>query len=134
MSRHVFTYGSLMFPEVWTLVVTGRYRSIAGTLAGHGRFAVAGQTYPGMIAAADERVVGVLHLDVDDADLARLDDFEGDDYRRVTVSVDCADGTTRASETYLYLRQDRLLPSAWDPEAFAMDRFIATYCRDKLGP
>jgi len=134
MSRHVFTYGSLMFDEVWTLVVTGRYRSLAGTLADHGRFAVAEQAYPGMIASADARVVGVIHLDVDDTDLRRLDRFEGDDYRRVTVSVACADGAIRDSETYLYEHPERLLASAWEPAAFAMDHFIATYCRDKLGP
>ena len=123
MTRHVFTYGSLMFPDVWTLVVSGRYRSVAGTVRGHARFAVVDQTYPGMIVSSDAQVDGVVHLDVDDADLARLDDFEGDDYRRGTVEVACADGSTRAAETYLYLPRDRLLTSAWEPDAFAMERF-----------
>jgi gamma-glutamylcyclotransferase (GGCT)/AIG2-like uncharacterized protein YtfP len=132
--RNVFTYGSLMFDEVWTRVVKGRYRSIAATLADHARFAVADQDYPGMIPLGGGRVEGVLHLDVDEADLARLDRFEGDDYLRLSVSLACADGATRAGETYVYLLRDRLLESSWDPGAFAMAHFIATYCRDRFDP
>ena len=130
----VFTYGSLMFAEVWTRVVTGRYRALAARLADHARFAVAGETYPGMIASAGATVDGVLYLDVDDADVARLDRFEGDDYRRETVTLACADGSTRTGDTYVYLPRDRLTKSPWDPDAFPMDVFIATYCRDHLAP
>ena len=133
MSRHVFTYGSLMFPPVWSLVVAGRYRSLAGTLAGHARFAVDAQDYPGMVVRSGASVDGVLYLDVDEADLARLDRFEGDDYRRAMVDVATAEGTLPA-ETYVYLQAERLLASPWDPAAFAMQRFIDTYCRDRLGP
>jgi gamma-glutamylcyclotransferase (GGCT)/AIG2-like uncharacterized protein YtfP len=129
---HVFTYGSLMFPQVWTRVVTGRYESVAATLVGHARFAVHEQDYPGMTRSASASVDGVLYLDVDDADVARLDDFEGADYRRDTVIVRCADGRVREAGAYLYLPSERLLPTSWEPEAFALDRFLATYCRDKL--
>ena len=134
MSSHVFTYGSLMFADVWTLVVKGAYRSIAASLADHARYAVADADYPGMVPSDGGRVDGVLYLDVDDADLARLDHFEGDDYRRAQVSLRCDDGTTRTGQTYVYLLRDRLLASPWEPAAFAMDRFIATYCREKLDP
>jgi gamma-glutamylcyclotransferase (GGCT)/AIG2-like uncharacterized protein YtfP len=130
---NVFTYGSLMFPEVWTLVVAGAYRSIAATADDHARHAVAGQDYPGMVARAGGRVAGVLYLDVSAEDVARLDHFEGDDYRRVEVPLVDADGVARTGATYLYLPAGRLLEAAWEPDAFAMDRFIATYCRAKLG-
>ena len=131
--RHVFTYGSLMFAEVWTRVVAGRYRSLPATLSDHARFAVAEQTYPGMVPADGQRVVGVAYLDVDAADVDRLDRFEGDDYHRRSVSIACDDGVTRNGDTYVYLPVERLLASPWEPDAFAMERFIATYCRDKLG-
>ena len=133
MTVNVFTYGSLMFVEVWSRVVEGDYRSMPGTLSGHARFAVRDALYPGMVAMADARVDGVLYLDVQPDDLTRLDAFEGDDYRRIAVAIDCDDGVTRPSQTYLYRLQDRLLTDGWAPDAFAMDRFIATYCRDKLG-
>jgi gamma-glutamylcyclotransferase (GGCT)/AIG2-like uncharacterized protein YtfP len=132
MSAHVFTYGSLMFPEVWSLVVRGDYRSTQATLHGHTRFAIDGETYPGMVTVPDGRVTGVLYLDVGDDDLARLDVFEGDDYRRINATVVDPDGASHVAETYLYLPTDRLLASPWHPDAFAMQRFIETYCRDRL--
>jgi gamma-glutamylcyclotransferase (GGCT)/AIG2-like uncharacterized protein YtfP len=132
MSSHVFTYGSLMFAKVWTRVVIGRYRSLAATLDGHARFAVVEQTYPGMIVAPGESVVGVIYLDVTDDDLDRLDHFEGEDYRRATVTVESEDGVARPCETYVYLLDDRLLASPWDPNAFALQRFLDTYVRDRL--
>ena len=133
MTRRVFTYGSLMFPEVWSLVVAGRYRRVDARLDGHARFAIRGEHYPGMVSVAGGQVAGVLYLDVDDADLARLDHFEGDDYVRRPVDVATDDGMLRA-ETYVYRLHDRLLTSAWAPDAFAMQDFIATYCRDRLDP
>jgi gamma-glutamylcyclotransferase (GGCT)/AIG2-like uncharacterized protein YtfP len=130
MTSHVFTYGSLMFAEVWTRIVTGRYRSVEGTLHDHARFAVIAQDYPGMIHAPGASVTGMVHLDVDAADVERLDRFEGDDYRRVTVSVACSDEVVRSCGTYLYLPVDRLTGTPWEPAAFAMERFLATYCRE----
>ncbi len=132
MSTNIFTYGSLMFAEVWTRVVTGDYRSVRARLDGYARFEVRDQTYPGMVAQANSQVAGVLYLDVDDADLARLDHFEGDDYQRVAHEVACEDGFARAAETYVYRLHDCLLKTSWQPETFAMQRFLDTYCRDKL--
>ncbi len=129
---NVFTYGSLMFPEVWSLVVSGDYRAIQATLDGHARFAIDGETYPGMVRMRGSHVPGVVYLDVDDDDLARLDAFEGDDYLRAAVTVADLHSTAHAAQTYLYLPAERLLASPWQPDAFAMQRFIETYCRDRL--
>ena len=132
MSKNVFTYGSLMFPEVWTRVVVGDYRSVRARLEGHARFEVRDQSYPGMVAQAGSSVEGVLYLDVGDADFARLDHFEGDDYARASIEVACEDGIARAAETYVYRLRDRLLNTLWQADRFAMQRFLDTYCRDKL--
>jgi gamma-glutamylcyclotransferase (GGCT)/AIG2-like uncharacterized protein YtfP len=134
MSRHVFTYGSLMFADVWSRVVKGRYASIEGRVEHHARYAIDGADYPGMVARDGSRVTGRLYLDIDDDDLRRLDEFEGVDYRRDVVTVTAADGIVRDAETYVYLRGERLLDTAWVPEEFAMQRFLETYCRDRLGP
>lgn len=133
MKRHVFTYGSLMFREVWSLVVVGTHRRIDACLHDHARFAINGESYPGMVSAAGSRVAGILHLDVEPADLERLDRFEGADYRRASVDVVTPDGSMRA-ETYVYLLRDRLSTTPWAPDAFAIERFIATYCRERLSP
>ena len=132
MSHHVFTYGSLMFPEVWSRVVAGDYRALSARLDGYARFEVRDQTYPGMVPQQHAHVAGVLYLDVDGADLARLDEFEGDDYLRVSCDVSCDDGVARPAQTYVFRLPAGLLKTEWRPDAFAMQRFLETYCRDKL--
>ncbi|HZW22072.1 gamma-glutamylcyclotransferase family protein [Noviherbaspirillum sp.] len=133
MSCHVFTYGSLMFPEVWQRVVRGGYRSAPARLDGHVRFEIAGETYPGMIVRRGAAVDGVLYFDVSPADMAALDAFEGSEYRRDTVKVALASGEQVDAGTYIYLLPQKLSESSWLPEAFQMERFIDSYCRAKLG-
>ena len=133
MSAHVFTYGSLMFPEVWCRVVRGDYGSAPARLDGHARFEITGETYPGMIPCQGSAVDGVLYFDVTPADVAALDAFEGIEYRRESVSVALASGATVEAGTYIYLLPQKLSKSPWMPEAFQMERFIGSYCREKLG-
>jgi gamma-glutamylcyclotransferase (GGCT)/AIG2-like uncharacterized protein YtfP len=133
MSTHIFTYGSLMFPQVWQRVVRGAYRSAAARLDGHARFEISGETYPGVIAAAGAAVSGVLYFDVSAEDVAALDAFEGSEYRRDSVAVTLESGETLAAGIYIYLLPEKLSKSPWLPEKFQMERFIGTYCREKLG-
>jgi gamma-glutamylcyclotransferase (GGCT)/AIG2-like uncharacterized protein YtfP len=136
MSSNVFTYGSLMFAPVWERVVRGTYRSAAATLSQHRRFALADETYPGMIAQPGADVTGVVYFDVDPADLLALDRFEGEEYRRICVPVQpLATGgvsvaPTVMAETYLFEAVHRLSALPWEPEAFALQRFLDSYCRD----
>lgn len=130
---HVFTYGSLMFPEVWRRVVRGEYRSLTARLDGHARFAIEGETYPGMVARDGAWVEGMLYFDVSPADIGALDAFEGSEYRRDTVDVVLASGERVEAGTYIYLLPQKLSGSPWLPEAFQMERFIGSYCREKLG-
>lgn len=133
MSFHVFTYGSLMFPEVWQRVVRGGYRSVPARLDGHARFEIAGETYPGMVAAPGASVDGVLYFDVSPEDMAALDHFEGSEYRRDTIRVTLDSGEAVEAGTYIYLLPQKLSGSPWLPDAFQMERFIGSYCREKLG-
>lgn len=130
---HIFTYGSLMFPEIWQRVVRGNYRSATATLPGFARYALADDTYPGMVAQAEAVVEGVLYYDVAPPDLAALDAFEGREYRREKVNVVIESGETVIACTYIFLAEQRLSGLPWEPQAFQMSRFIGTYCSDKLG-
>ena len=132
MPSHIFTYGSLMFPQVWHRVVRGDYRSAPARLDGHVRFAITGETYPGMVARPGMSVEGVLYFDVSPVDVSALDAFEGDDYRRHMVRVSLASGEAVEAGTYIYLPTQKLSESPWLPEAFQMERFIGSYCREKL--
>ncbi|MGH8810161.1 MAG: gamma-glutamylcyclotransferase, partial [Noviherbaspirillum sp.] len=73
------------------------------------------------------------YFDVAPQDVAALDAFEGVEYRRDPVQVTLESGAAVAAATYVYLLPQNLSDSAWLPEAFQMERFIGSYCRDKLG-
>lgn len=133
MTAHVFTYGSLMFPQVWERVVRGRYRSARGILSGFARYAIEGETYPGMVAEAGAQVEGVLYFDVEGDDLAALDAFEGIEYRRDKVPVITESGEQVDAYTYIYLMPGRFSGQPWNPQEFQMERFIGTYCAMRLG-
>ena len=127
MTGNVFTYGSLMFDEVWRRVVAGHYRSAPATLHGYRRFEVGGVTYPGMIAAPGEQVSGLLYLDVGADDMARLDAFEGAEYRRDALQVMLAGGETVYAWSYVWLDQARVTDAPWQSEAFRLREFLQTY-------
>ena len=133
MSSHVFTYGSLMFPQIWQRVVCGGYRFAPAVAAGFSRHKILGETYPGMIAQADCAVDGIVYFDVAPHDLEALDSFEGVEYRREQISVTLDSDETIQACTYIYLHPEKLSESPWQPETFQMARFIDSYCRGKLG-
>ena len=125
---HVFTYGTLLFPEVMD-AVTGRiFARVPATLAGFTRVRVRGAVYPAAREKAGASIAGLLYLDVDAAALARLDRFEGALYERRSVRVMRDDGASSAAEVYAVARahHGRLEPRAWDPEQFRREH-LATY-------
>lgn len=130
---HIFTYGSLMFPQIWQRVVRGNYRSAPATAPGYARYALADDTYPGMIARPQTTVEGVLYFDVDAQDIAALDAFEGSEYRRDQIDVVIDSSEIVIACTYIFMAEQRLSSLPWEPQAFQMSRFIGSYCRDKLG-
>jgi gamma-glutamylcyclotransferase (GGCT)/AIG2-like uncharacterized protein YtfP len=137
MPSKVFTYGSLMYPEVWNRVVAGRYQHEPAVVAGFRRYAIDGETYPGAQANADAILHGVLYHEVEEADLLRLDAFEGADYQRITVQATpvaapgrgaCGAKPLQAS-LYVYTRTSRLLCREWsvaDFEREGLARFLSS--------
>ena len=148
---HVFTYGSLMFERVWSRVVAGTYRAAAPAWPDSGGSGSGAQDYPSLDGLGDGRpeqdpgrargqaaVDGVLYLDVEAADLAALDAFEGPDYRRIQVPVACG-SRSRAdrrrvpwsvADTYLFVADRQGRAGSWDPQEFErerMERFLRDY-------
>ena len=158
---NVFTYGSLMFPAVWTRVVSASYRSVAATLPGFRRQRVRGEDYPALerVAKEDRRatVDGILYLDVSPGDLALLDAFEGEDYRRIEATVAVAPlavappaaadsvapgpvavqtcrpagaAVMLPAQVYLFVASAKVEAGEWDPAEFErerIERFLRTY-------
>ena len=98
MARHLFAYGSLCAPAVFTLVTGLRRRAEPATLARHRAVRVRGQAYPmlqrlGAPEAAQGDVhggvglTGRLYRHLPASAWRRLDAFEGAWYRRRRVTV-----------------------------------------------
>lgn len=120
-----------MFAPVWEVVVAGRYRSLPAVLGGYRRLAVRGEDYPVAVPARDACIRGVLYLNLSPEDLARLDRFEGEAYRRRAVQV-IAGGRRLPAEVYELRPEFRHLaaPTPWDPERFVAEglrRFLARH-------
>jgi gamma-glutamylcyclotransferase (GGCT)/AIG2-like uncharacterized protein YtfP len=126
---HVFTYGTLMFPEVWKTVVGRMFTAVEGNAAGFAIFRVQDAVFPGIIAAQAASVRGVVYLDVDPAAVARLDKFEDDFYVRQPVRVDCADGRQRDAEAYVVPAANRhvLTDEPWERGTFVASGGLAHF-------
>jgi gamma-glutamylcyclotransferase (GGCT)/AIG2-like uncharacterized protein YtfP len=133
---NVFTYGTLMFSPVWERVVAGQYDSVAATVTGFARFAVANEAYPGCVRRTQESVLGRLYLNLTPADCARLDAFEGQHYARTFCVADIAGSAQQVPAwIYEYLLPQGLAGLPWNPEQFereAMATFISTYSPTRL--
>lgn len=128
---HLFTYGSLMFPEVWNTVVRGSYQKQPARLYGFQRRAIESETYPAAIAAGvDDHIDGQLYMNITADDMQRLDRFEGDDYDNVEVPLTLANGEVVMARLYLYRHRERLAARDWDVAWFEREgikSFIAQY-------
>lgn len=131
----VFTYGTLLFPEVMAAVAGRAFASLPATLAGYARRGVRGAVYPAACACSGATIAGVLYLDVDATALGRLDRFEGAMYERRRLVVCDAGGRERDAETYVVApdHAHRLDDTSWDPERFRREHLAAYLVRCRGG-
>ena len=131
---NLFTYGSLMFPEVWERVTGLSGAGQPASLADHAARRLRGQTYPALVTAVGERTEGVLYADVTPEALARLDAFEGHFYERVMVGVSVGDGAKTSTWVYRAALPDDpdILEERWDPEGFQREH-LGRFLQDDPG-
>lgn len=135
VTRHCFTYGSLMCEDIMAAVCAVPVGSVAArpaNLAGYVRHPVAGETYPGMIPSPEDEVQGRLYLDLPPAAWPRLDRFEGEMYKRQAVNVRLEDGSEVEAEAYVFRPEfvGRLATGEWNFAAFLREgknRFTGLY-------
>ena len=131
---HAFTYGSLMSLDIMARVCglpVSALKPEPALLTGHTRHPVRDQAYPGLVPSPNPaaQVAGVLYRDLPDAVWARLDRFEGPEYRREGVAL--AQPPVQAW-VYVYRPElrGRLLDGDWDVAEFHRSgkaRFEAQY-------
>jgi len=98
----LFTYGTLMSPEIMMKVAGCQLVSVPVTLSGYQRSLVRGEVYPGITEVDEAQVDGVLYLEVPAAALQRLDVFGGEMYERRGVTVQEEGGIAREAMTYVF--------------------------------
>lgn len=127
---HLFTYGSLMFEQVWDKLVKGNYLSQKATLNGYTRRSVKEDEYP-VIFQGDEYVEGVVYYDISDEDMQTLDAFEGEYYERKEVELVVKGSMIQACVYVLKTDYFHIIdPKPWSEGVFAtqgLPRFLANY-------
>ncbi|MCX5643505.1 MAG: gamma-glutamylcyclotransferase [Phycisphaerae bacterium] len=119
---NLFTYGSLMFDEVWSRLARCDYLKRPGRLHGFTRRRVHDDVYPVILKSSNGVCVdGVVYFGVGDEDLRRLDVFKGPAYDRQTHAVVVEGGEKRPAEVYVLNEDFSHLVTAckWDPQWFA---------------
>lgn len=75
-STNIFTYGSLMYPEVMYRIVEGQdYKTEPALLKGYSRLQVRGAVYPGLTKDESKSVQGVLYFNISEKDVKTLHHF-----------------------------------------------------------
>ena len=97
----LFVYGTLLFGEVLDRVVGRRPDSRRAAAPGYAVRRVPGQSYPGMIADPRGVAGGLLLAGLSALELRALDLYEGDEYRRTSITVVDETGAVLEVETYL---------------------------------
>lgn len=123
--RHIFTYGSLMFPVVWQSIVKHNYEYQPAWLDGFRRTCIHGDNYPVVLPRAGQKnLEGVVYFSVKALDIRKIDEFEGEYYfrKRIYPRILLND-QPKTIEADLYVLKPKYAElasrRAWDTEFFA---------------
>ncbi len=104
----LFVYGTLRDETLRARLLGRRVRALPARLRGFAVRAVRDADYPALVPDRSGVVTGLLLTGLDAGDLARLDRYEGGEYRRVPVRAEVA-GRLRPAWVYLWCdRRSRL--------------------------
>ncbi|KAF2220636.1 AIG2-like family-domain-containing protein, partial [Elsinoe ampelina] len=151
--KTLFFYGTLTFPPILHRVIHGPsnptfptpsssyVRTYPALLPSHRRHRVRGADYPAVVpSTASASVRGTLAAGLTDADVRRLDIFEGGEYERRKVGVrrlivvdaeEMEEGEEVEAETYIWIAgENRLEDEEWDFETFKREKMRFWIGRD----
>jgi len=97
---------------------------VSSLLVNYACYGLTGLDYPGIVPTKGSRVRGVLYLGLSRAQLAKLDAYEGEQYRRVRVWVNPDQGQRVQAWTYALQPRyyHRLSGKAWSLESFRREQ------------
>ena len=86
-SQNVFSYGTLMVPEVFQSVTCAIPSSEQAILNGYNRYSLIGRVYPAIVLEPKAKVLGKLYLGVDSSSMRALCSFEDSVYEIVKLKA-----------------------------------------------
>lgn len=115
----LFVYGTLQHGPLLERLLGREPDGVPAGLAGHRAAPLTGRAYPGLLVDADATAPGRL-IEVTEDEAAVLDQFEGPEYERTTVTVTTDDGAEVSCGVWLLTGASRRLagPGAWSFERF----------------
>jgi gamma-glutamylcyclotransferase (GGCT)/AIG2-like uncharacterized protein YtfP len=122
----LFAYGTLQFPDVLTALIDRVPQTHAAAATGWRAAALAGRSYPGLVAARST-ATGLVLAGLSDAEIQLIDDFESGPYNLRQLTL--ADG--RTAWAYVWTDGASVLPDDWSRRHFANVRLTAfvSQCR-----
>jgi gamma-glutamylcyclotransferase (GGCT)/AIG2-like uncharacterized protein YtfP len=124
MPDHLFCYGTLCFADVMRRVSGTLPKSTPAMLLDYACYALLGLAYPGIVPRPGAQVGGLLYQGLSRAQLARLDAYEGAQYRRLRIWVNL--GSERRVRAWTYVLQPRyyhrLTDRTWSLERFGREQ------------
>ena len=128
----LFVYGTLRCSDIMEKVTGRKATPMAASLKGYVVRCVKDDVYPGMVPMPEAMAEGGVYFDLEDADFAALDTFEGEMYDRRKVAVDLSDG--RSETVYAYVVKPNFVSELdrkeWRYAEFldhSKERFLETY-------
>ena len=122
--NQLFCYGTLCVADIMRRVIGALPVSAPATLTNYACYALVGLAYPGIVPKKGATVKGLLYQGLSRAQLARLDAYEGVQYRRIRVWV--AVGNGKRVQTWTYVLQPRyyhrLTDANWSVEQFSREQ------------
>jgi gamma-glutamylcyclotransferase (GGCT)/AIG2-like uncharacterized protein YtfP len=107
VTARVFVYGTLQDETLVERLLGRRLRWQPAVLEGYRRMLDASIGYPVVHPLEGASIDGRLLEDVDGDALAAFDEYEGQEYRRVSVRVQTRDGRTVAAYAYVPATEGR---------------------------
>ena len=111
----LFVYGTLQDADVLAAALDRPVLVAAlrrATAPGYRAVAYPGRVYPALVASAADTAPGLLVEPLSSLDIAVLDAFEGDEYRRATITV-LTEGLACQADAYLPVRDISAASPVW---------------------
>ena len=119
---HLFTYGTLMFPDVWRRVVGRDFACQPATLRGYAVYRVRDDVYPVLVASEPTATAdGLVYFNLGLETVEKLDRYESNVYVRQTVGATLDDDRLVECQTYFLSpkHRGRATADGWTAAWFA---------------